>query len=83
MPYFKNNPSPMLLIQGSNDEIIQLNSLDLIEDTIGKNGSKKNKFKLFKRANHSMMQVEDSDFKYWQSLHPKYMSTILKWMDKL
>ncbi len=83
MPYFKNNPSPMLVIQGSNDEIIQLNSLDLIEDSIGKNGSKKNKFKLFKQANHSMMQVEDSDFKYWQALHPKYMSTILKWIDKL
>ena len=83
IPYFKNNQSPMLVIQGSNDEIIQLNSLDLIEDTIGKKGNKKNKFKLFKGANHSMMQVQDSDFKYWQALHPKYMSTILKWIDKL
>ncbi len=83
MPYFKNNPSPMLLIQGSNDEIIQLNSLDLIGDTIGEKGNKKNKFKLLKGANHSMMQVQDSDFKYWQALHPKYMKTILKWIDKL
>ncbi len=83
MPYFENNSSAMLIIQGSNDEIIQLNSLDLIENSLKKMGNKKNKFALLKGANHSMMQVEDSDFKYWQSLHPKYMTTVLKWIDKL
>ncbi len=83
LPYFKNNTSAMLIIQGTNDEIIRLNSLDLIKDSIGKNGNRKNKYVALKNANHAMMMVEDSDFKYWQSLHSKYMPTILKWIRKL
>ena len=73
----------MLVIQGSKDEIIPLTSLETIEKTIGKKGNQKNQFTNLKEANHSMMQVENTDFPYWQSLHPDYMSTILRWIKKL
>lgn len=83
MPYFNENKSRMLVIEGSKDQIIPANSLKLIEKEIGKKGNRKNSFVLLKGANHSMMQVDGNDFKYWQSLHPKYMSTVLQWIDKL
>ena len=83
LPYFNDNASPMLLIQGSKDEIIQLNSLEIIEKTIGKKGNKKNQYSELKGANHAMMQSGDTDFPYWQSLHPKYMNSMLKWIKRL
>ena len=83
LPYFQDNSSPMLVIQGSKDEIIQLNSLEIIEKTIGKKGNQKNQFTTLKEANHSMMQVENSEFPYWQSLHPDYMSTMIRWIKRL
>lgn len=83
LPYFQELRTPLLVIQGSEDEIIRSNSLNLIENTIGKYGNKKNKFITLTNANHSMMLVDDSDFKYWQSLHSKYMSMMLKWMRRL
>lgn len=83
LPYFKNNKSPMLVIQGSKDEIIQLNSLALIEQTIGEKGNRKNKYIELKGANHAMMQSDDTDFPYWQSLHPKYIKSMLKWIKTL
>lgn len=83
LPYFEHNASPMLVIQGSKDEIIQKNSLELIEKTIGKKGNRKNQYTKLKGANHSMMQVENSEFPYWQSLHPDYLSTVVDWIKKL
>ena len=83
LPYFKNNTSAMLIIEGTKDEIIPLNSLDLIKESIGKNGNNKNKFVVLNNANHAMMITEDSDFIYWQSLHPKYFPLMLKWMQRL
>lgn len=83
LPYFALVKQPLLLIEGTNDEIIPTQSLKTIKKTIGKNGSRKNKFVSLKGANHSMMMVENSDFKYWQSLHSKYMSGMLKWIHKL
>lgn len=83
LPYFQYNTSPMLIIQGSKDEIIQLNSLEIIEQTIGKKGNRKNQYTELKGANHSMMQNDDTDFPYWQSLHPKYMKSMLKWIKTL
>jgi len=67
----------------SKDEIIQLNSLEIIEQTIGKKGNRKNQYTELKGANHSMMQNDDTDFPYWQSLHPKYMKSMLKWIKTL
>lgn len=83
MPYFETIQSPLLVIQGSKDEIIPLNSLDLIKQTMSHTKDKKNEYILLEGANHSIMQVENTDFKYWQSLHPKYMSSMLKWIQKL
>ncbi|MDN3643995.1 prolyl oligopeptidase family serine peptidase [Lutimonas halocynthiae] len=83
LPYFEHNTSPMLLIQGSKDEIIQLNSLEIIEKTIGKKGNKKNQYTELEGANHAMMQLDNTDFPYWQSLHPKYMDSMLKWIKTL
>jgi hypothetical protein len=83
LPYFKNNTSAMLVIQGTNDEIIPVHSLKTIKNTLGEKGNRKNKFVSLKGANHSMMMVEDSDFKYWQSLHSKYIHKMLKWIHKL
>ena len=83
MPYFKTVKSPLLVIQGSSDEIIPLQSLDMIKTDLKEIGNKKNKYVLLNGANHSMMQTDNADFKYWQSLHPKYMSSMLKWAQKL
>ncbi|MGI9532480.1 alpha/beta hydrolase family protein [Lutimonas sp.] len=83
MPYFKAVVAPLLVIQGSEDEIIPLQSLDLIKADLKESGNEKNKYILLKGANHSMMQPDNPDFKYWQSLHPSYMSSMLKWAQKL
>lgn len=83
LPYFEQNTSPMLVIEGTNDEIIPASSLDKIKETIGKKGNRKNKFIHLKKADHSMMLKEMPDFPYWSSLHPDYMDSILKWLRKL
>ena len=83
LPYFKGNTSPMLIIEGTKDEIIPATSLTDIKKVIGRKKNKKTKFIALKGADHAMMMVEDSDFKYWQSLHSKYIPTILKWIHKL
>lgn len=83
LPYFENNQSPMLIIEGANDEIIPLKSLDKIKQNIGKKASSKNKYMYLKNANHSMMFVGTSDFPYWFSLHPAYFDIVLKWIKKV
>lgn len=83
LPYFENNKSPMLIIEGTKDEIIPTKSLDKIRNTIGKEGNPKNEFRYLKGANHSMMFVGASDFPYWFSLHPEYFDTILRWLRKM
>ncbi len=83
LPYFENNKSAMLIIEGADDEIIPVQSLKAIKKTIGEKGNKKNKYVSLKGADHSMMFKGKCDFKYWQSLHPKYIPTMLKWIHKL
>ena len=83
LPYFKDNTSAMLVIEGTNDEIIPVQSLRTIKKTISRKGHKKNKFVTLKGADHSMMFKGKSDFPYWSSLHPDYMKTMLKWIGKL
>jgi len=83
LPYFEDNKSPLLVIEGTRDEIIPKGSLDLIKSTIGKQGNKKNEFLSLKGANHSMMFQDNADFPYWSSLHPDYMSSMLKWIAHL
>ena len=83
LPYFKDNTSAMLIIEGTNDEIIPAQSLKRIKKTIGRKGNRKNKFVTLKGADHSMMFKGKSDFPYWSSLHPDYMESMLKWIRKL
>lgn len=83
LPYFKDNTSAMLVIEGTNDEIIPAQSLKIIENTIGTKGNRKNIFVTLKGANHSMMFKGKSDFPYWSSLHPDYMESMLKWIGNL
>ncbi len=83
LPYFKDNASAMLVIEGTNDEIIPAQSLKTIKKTIGRKGNRKNKFVTLKGADHSMMFKGKSDFPYWSSLHPDYMESMLKWIGKL
>ncbi|MEL4454781.1 alpha/beta hydrolase family protein [Lutimonas vermicola] len=83
LPYFKDNTSAMLIIEGTNDGIIPAQSLKTIKKTIGRKGNRKNKFVALKGADHSMMFKGKSDFPYWSSLHPDYMESMLKWIGKL
>lgn len=82
LPYFENNSSAILLIEGTEDMIIPNGSMKSIKDIIGKKGNKKNKFISLKEADHSMMLKGETDFPYWSSLHPKYFSSMLKWIKK-
>ncbi len=81
LPYFKDNTSPMLIIEGTEDKIIPVSSLDEIKKVIGPKKNKKTTFTSLKGADHSMMFKGTSDFPYWTSLHPDYMDTMLTWME--
>lgn len=81
LPYFKDNNSPMLIIEGTEDKIIPASSLDKIKKVIGPKKNEKTKFISLKGADHAMMFRGKSDFPYWTSLHPDYMDVMLKWME--
>jgi predicted esterase len=81
LPYFKDNTSPMLIIEGTEDKIIPVSSLYEIKKVIGPKKNKKTTFTSLKGADHSMMFKGTSDFPYWTSLHPDYMDTMLTWME--
>ena len=82
MPYFKNNNSPMLIIEGTDDMVIPPSSLEEIKKIIGPKKNRKSTFTSLKGADHSMMFKGTSDFPYWTSLHPDYMDAMLKWMER-
>ncbi|WKK64579.1 alpha/beta hydrolase family protein [Lutimonas zeaxanthinifaciens] len=79
LPYFKNLNSPLLVIEGGQDQVIPDSSLEKIEKSIGKKANKKNKYLRIEGADHSMMLRENSDFSFWSSLHPDYFKTVLQW----
>lgn len=83
LPYFKNNNSPMLVIEGTQDMIIPSSSLDAIKKVIGPHRNKKTKFISLKGADHAMMFQGTSDFPYWTSLHPDYINVMFNWIRKL
>lgn len=81
IPYLQQLKQPILVIQGSSDEIIPVNSLTKIKDLTEKNNSKNN-YVLLQNADHAMMYQGKSDFPYWPSLHPGYRNTMIKWLDQ-
>ena len=83
LPYFKDNRSPMLIIEGTQDKIIPASSLDDIKKVIGRKKHKKTKFISLKGADHSMMFKGTSDFPYWTSLHSDYKNVMINWIQKL
>lgn len=82
MPFFKQLKKPILVIQGSSDEVIPNHSLKTIQG-LTENNNRGNRYIELKNADHSMMFQGESDFPYWPALHPGYRSEMLKWLNQL
>ncbi len=81
MPYFNIINQPVLIIQGTKDEIIPKESSTSIYKALKNHHN--SKAVLLVNANHAMQVVENSDFPYWPMPHPEYLTTIYKWLDSL
>lgn len=80
LPYFEKLSRPVLVIQGTRDEIIPVESISNIKNSLDPAKKDKHKFMLLDGADHSMMYRGSSDFPYWSTLHPDYFPVMLKWM---
>ena len=80
MPYFETTKQPILIVQGTMDEIIPANSYSLISEAIKRSGNEDFKTVLVEGASHSMHNVGQSDFPYWSKLHPDYVTAIENWL---
>ncbi len=82
IPYLQNLKQPLLVVQGSSDQIIPSQSLKIIQELTEKSNTK-NKYLFIEKADHAMMFKGDSDFPYWPSLHPDYRPSVSEWLDRL
>lgn len=82
MPFFEQLKKPILVIQGSADEVIPIHSLKTIQ-RLTENNNPENRYVELEKADHAMMFKGESDFPYWPELHPGYRSEMLKWLDQL
>ncbi len=82
IPYFQDLTQPLLVIQGSADEIIPSQSLKIIQDRTEKNNTK-SKYLWIEKADHAMMFTGKSDFPYWPSIHPDYRRSVSEWLERL
>lgn len=82
IPFFKQTQQPLLIIQGTADEIIPADSHTTIADALKSTENNHFDVRLLKGANHSMYEVEHSDFPYWAKLHPDYMEAIVDWIER-
>lgn len=83
LPYFEKIKQPVLIVQGSLDEIIPTDSYEIISEALEKAQNKKYEIKVLKGASHSMYDVGQSDFPYWSKLHPKYINILENWINNL
>lgn len=83
LPYFEKIKQPVLIVQGSLDEIIPSDSYEIISEALEKAQNKKYEIIVLKGASHSMSDVGQSDFPYWSKLHPQYITTLEKWIQNL
>lgn len=83
IPYFETIKQPILILQGTLDEIIPVNSYVLISNALTKSNNSNFKAILLKGASHSMYYIGESDFPYWSKLHPDYLKTIKDWINTL
>lgn len=81
IPYFETTKQPILILQGTKDEIIPANSYKLISEALIKSDNDNFKTVLLEGASHSMYNIGDSDFPYWSKLHPDYLTTIENWIN--
>ena len=82
VPYFEKTKEPLLIIQGSSDQIIPSHSLETIQRLTEKSNPQ-NQYIELTNADHAMMFEGESDFPYWPALHPDYRSEMLKWLNRL
>ena len=81
IPYFQTTKQPILILQGTRDEIIPADSHEIISAALTKSGNDNYKTVLLKGASHSMYNIGESDFHYWSKLHPEYLETIENWIN--
>jgi predicted esterase len=81
IPYFETIKQPILILQGTKDEIIPANSYETISEALIKSGNDNFKTVLLEGASHSMNNIGKSDFPYWSKLHPDYLTTIKNWIN--
>jgi dipeptidyl aminopeptidase/acylaminoacyl peptidase len=83
LPYFEKIKQPVLIVQGSLDEIIPTDSYEIISEALDKAQNKKYEIIVLKGASHSMYDVGQSDFPYWSKLHSKYINILENWINNL
>ncbi len=81
MSYFQKTKQPILIIQGTLDEIIPEKSHELISKALEEAGNDNYKIVELKDANHSMYHVGQTDFPYWAKLHADYLKTMETWIN--
>ena len=81
IPYFETTKQPILIIQGTKDEIIPANSYEIISEALAKSHNDNYKVVLLEGASHSMHKIGESDFPYWSKQHPDYLVTIENWIN--
>ncbi len=81
IPHFETTKQPILILQGTKDEIIPANSYEIISEALIKSENDNFKTVLLKGASHSMYNIGESDFPYWSKLHPDYLATIEDWIN--
>ncbi len=80
VPFFEKTTQSILIIQGTKDEIIPVDSHTIISKALEKAGNQKHKIVMLEDANHSMYYVGESDFPYWAKLHHDYLRTVEDWI---
>jgi len=83
IPYFEKVKQPILIVQGSKDEIIPEESLVMISHALKKANNQNFEVHILEDASHSMSYVGNSDFPYWSKLHSDYINTLLNWMSSV
>jgi uncharacterized protein len=80
IPYFEKVKQPILIVQGTKDDIIPIESSEIIAEALKKANNTTFEVHLLDGASHAMNYVDKSDFPYWSKLHSNYIETLEKWM---
>lgn len=81
IPYFEKIKQPILILQGTLDEIIPAHSHQMIANALTKSGNDNYEIVLLEGASHSMNNVGESDYPYWSKLHSDYLKTVEDWIN--